>query len=481
MLPSKFRAVASILVFALTTLIVTAPVANSKQQSKTIPTSKHGFAVYSLTLETTVKMALERNREIINARRNLQNQHYFSDLARSEFDMRIHPAISYNVSSEKESDNNLGVGLTFTKKYSTGATFSVSPTLEGTSGEYTGGIGVDISQPIFRGAGSLKNKDAILSSRYALSAEERNYYKLREQIVLEAIAAFYDLARREDLLHISESLVARFSGHVMTTMAKENAGYATPIDVFRAKISQKNAEDSRVSEQEALENAKDRLKTVLALPQSVDIKVEKSYDISFEPPAMAEAIDIALRNRVEISQVTEDVTENERMVEIARHNLLPDLSLSFNYSKEGWKGEEEAHDPPESESWAINLVSTSEIGRKREKLVYRQKLLALANARVLVEKKENEIINDVKARVRLLDKAKELIKIRGEQIHQAKGKLELAQVKFTYGMANNFDLVEAENELSRAQIERLRASVDYIVGAYYLKAAMGGLLEQWEL
>ena len=54
----------------------------------------------------------------------------------------------------------------------------------------------------------------------------------------------------------------------------------------------------------------------------------------------------------------------------------------------------------------------------------------------------------------------------------------MAQVKFKHGMANNFDLIEAEEQLRQAQTNMISVVIDYIVGSYSLRAAMGTLLEQ---
>jgi outer membrane protein len=76
-----------------------------------------------------------------------------------------------------------------------------------------------------------------------------------------------------------------------------------------------------------------------------------------------------------------------------------------------------------------------------------------------------------------LQKTLERMQIRKDQIHQARGKLALAKIKFSHGMADNFDLIEAETELQQARSNFLAAQIEYIVGVYRLRAAMGTLIE----
>ena len=92
----------------------------------------------------------------------------------------------------------------------------------------------------------------------------------------------------------------------------------------------------------------------------------------------------------------------------------------------------------------------------------------------------DEVARQVKSGLRNQRKSEQRIIIQQEQIKQAEGKLELARVKFQHGLANNFDLIEAEMELRRAQTNLLSAVLNYIVGTYRLRGAMGSLLERPE-
>jgi outer membrane protein len=91
--------------------------------------------------------------------------------------------------------------------------------------------------------------------------------------------------------------------------------------------------------------------------------------------------------------------------------------------------------------------------------------------------REDNIKREVRQFYDAVLKAQDRIQIRNEQINQAEGKLALAKIKFGLGMANNFDLIEAETELQDARANLLAAQIDYIVGTYRLRAAMGTLVE----
>ena len=58
------------------------------------------------------------------------------------------------------------------------------------------------------------------------------------------------------------------------------------------------------------------------------------------------------------------------------------------------------------------------------------------------------------------------------------GKLRLAESKFRYGMANNFDLLEAQTELQQAKTDQMLETIGYIIGTYRLRSSLGTLIDR---
>jgi outer membrane protein TolC len=89
----------------------------------------------------------------------------------------------------------------------------------------------------------------------------------------------------------------------------------------------------------------------------------------------------------------------------------------------------------------------------------------------------DEIEREVRAQLEALKESENSFIIREEQIKTAEGKLALSQIKFRYAMANNFNVIESENELERAKVDLLTARTDYIVGIYKLRSVLGTLIQ----
>mgnify|MGYP002525982781 CR=1 FL=1 len=128
--------------------------------------------------------------------------------------------------------------------------------------------------------------------------------------------------------------------------------------------------------------------------------------------------------------------------------------------------------------WNVNLVTSTDFARTAEKAVYDQSLLGIRAARRSLELQQDDIARQVKRNFRSLRRAEKRISIQEEQIADSKAQMRLAKVKFDHGLGNNFDLVEAESELRRAETKLLSAVVEYIVGSYRMRQSMGTLMQE---
>ena len=229
---------------------------------------------------------------------------------------------------------------------------------------------------------------------------------------------------------------------------------------------------------EAFQDALDNLRIILAVPleQPIDVSAPLSYTLI--DVKEGEALSLSLKERMEALQIEDLIATLEIQSDAAKHNILPDVDLTLKYSSKGSDSSLKESIKSNSGSVELGLVSSGNVSRTREKAVYEQSRIAISSALRLLDLKKDEIKREVKVSLRNLFRTEENIEIQREQIEQSKGKLELAKVKFSRGLASNFDLIEAESELRTAEINLISAVIQYIEGQYQLKAAMGVLIDK---
>lgn len=435
-------------------------------------------ASVSLTLDQAVKLALTANRTIVTSHYHIESQRHSLNSAKSEFDVKILPSAGAGYQgTNTDSYGNLGLGLMAQKKFDWGMSGSVGPSVLWSGGDYGSGLNVSLKQPLLKGSGRDVNEDRIRSALYALDASQRTFTQAEINTVLDAITTFHEAIRQERLMQMYAEMGHRLQTHADVARAKEKVGLATPMDTYRAEIRLKDAETARTQAIETRQDAKDRLKSIL----SIDLRQDVSLiaPASMEKPAMMseEAVRVALVNRPELLQAEADIREAERKATVLKHSVLPELNLVFDYTNAWGMNNARFGRINDTGFWGLRLESTTDLFRTSEKLAYQQGLLNLQSAKVSLETKKDEVRRQVRSQVTALRELRERISLRKEQIAQAEGKLALAQVKFSHGFTDNFNLIEAETELQSAKGNLLSAETEMNVGIFRLQAAMGILLK----
>jgi outer membrane protein TolC len=336
--------------------------------------------------------------------------------------------------------------------------------------------------PLFKYFGELVNTQYIQSSEYSLRASERSLTSTKEAIVLETVASYYNILEQKKNVEMNRFLVERFKNHAIIAQIKTDIGLAQPLDVYRSKIQEKDAEVSLTNSLEALQNAGDQLKSILAIPQdtAIDIDVKDApVDIQATDMDIHEIETIAFEHSLTIKSALDQLNERQRAARIAEHYLLPDLTLSADYTRSGLD-DNLSRDMFQryDDNWRLFLTSSTDFARSSEKNSYRQSLISLKSAELDLADAKDQLSKEIRSQIDTLEKTKQRIRLVEEQIHTAMGKLELAEVKFNNGMADNFDMIEAETENHQAKLQLLSAQIDYIVGTYRLRKIIGTLIEQ---
>lgn len=432
-----------------------------------------------LTLDEVIRLALVANRSLVSSAYGVDGQELSLNAAQSAFEVKLFPQAT---AAATDQDRRIGGGLSVEKKFSGGPIASVSPEVfrsydSEDSKAYGTQLGVSLAIPLLRGFGSEVNLSGVRSAEYSLRAAKRSHYLVKVNTVLEAVAATYNIVQQRELVDLFNDQSERFHGHAVMAEAKEKIGLATPIDVYRAQIRLKDSQNALNRAQEALRNAGDRLKIVLATPLEQAVRVAAPLIIQPVDVSAVQAVETALAHRVELKQADDDVEEAKRASRLAKNNLFPQLDLVSNYTRLGNDDALNEATRFSEEFWSVRLTSETDWARTAEKAGYQQSLLSIKRFRLNRLTRIEIIKREVRQFYDALQKSQERMQIRDEQIGQAKGKLALANIKFDHGMANNFDVIEAETELQEARTNLLAAQIEYIVGMYRLRGAMGTLIE----
>jgi outer membrane protein TolC len=429
--------------------------------------------VLHLGLEQCIEIALSRNRGLRTTKNTLSLRERSLAAAAAEFDVKFFPGAGIGAF---DGNRDLSAGLTAKKRFTLGPELSLSPRAGTLDDSYSSEVGVSLDIPLFRNFGKEINLDGIRSSEYGVRAAGRSLCLARADTILLTVSAVYRIVGQNERAAISRSQVKRLKTYTELARAREKVNLASPIDVYRALIRLRDAESRLSVALEALDEAHDELKIILGLPVEREIRVQAPLEL--KPVAMdpEEAVEAAMEHRIEIAQGRDALDEARRRSRLARQRILPDVRLRMGYSRYGRAMDAMGDLNLSEDTWRVMLTTASDLFRTDEKIGYQKSLYEVENARLSLQSSREGIQKEVRRTLKILETAMERVKISEKQIHEARGKMVLAEVKFNHGLADNFDLIEAETELQQAQVSLVANRIDYIVGRYRLRDALGTLV-----
>jgi outer membrane protein len=434
-----------------------------------------------LTLTNSISQALKANRQLLGTVESLTKAQFGVDLAKSEFDISITPSsrAGYAGGDRGAPGWTIGGGVDVEKKFTTGTVVSLAPSILKTFEHYLTEVQATISQPLLRGLGREYQLSNLRGAQFALRNAYRQLYKAQVQLIIRTIQGLYEITKAEKSLSLNQESFQRIRQFYHAATLKEKIGLADALDVYRAEIELRLAQDSLKGAEERLEEVKDSMRDLLALPLDSCISVEVPIIHTPNPVGMDKAVELALTNRIEIDQAGDEWRENERLARIAKKNLYPELNLVLNYSNVGRAKHFTTSCSRDRENiWGVGFTTSTDFNNLSQQIAVEQSLLAIESASRGIEQTEANIILEVKKAMRQLDRAYERIHLQEEQIKTTEGELYLAKIKFDRGMADNFNVIQAEKSLRSAQQTYWTALIDHVVGEYQLLAAIGLLIDK---
>lgn len=438
-----------------------------------------------LTLDTVISSVLKGNRSILQTRNNLQSARFFLDSKEADFSIKMEPFASYNTDANIDTTKSSETGIDVRKKLDFGPTITLGPRVSRFQGdsvltEYESEVSLSVELPLLKGFGRVATLDGVNNAEHAMRRSRIANYQNATNTALVAIRQFYNIRKQELLIARFEDLARRLEGHARIAQVKEKVDLADTLDIYRAEIQLKNAQNQREQALEAFSNAEDELKKTMSLPLGTTLKISAPLDIQPINTKETEAIEIAMANRIELKQGENDITEATRSAKVARNNLLPEVNVVTTYKRFGRNENFSDSNNLNEDLWSIALQGRTDLFHHTETSNYQQTLVSIQNSRIILAETRDRIAGETRAQLRRLAKTQEQIKLRTEQKQQALGKLAISQAKFDYGMATNFDVIEAESEVNQSETELISATIDYIVGVYEFRSVVGTLLSYKE-
>ena len=299
----------------------------------------------------------------------------------------------------------------------------------------------------------------INKAEEGLRIQELKLEALGEQIHLNVSKEYFDLQQSDEQVRINQAAVRNAQASVRDAEALLEAGETTQLAVLQARVNLANAQQELTNAIASQKVARRSIVKLLGLSQSVNVFATDPVKLTgLWEQSLEQSIVQAYQNRSELQEriAERNISKFERRAALSARK--PQISLVSRY------------DIFDQFDDSIGITDGLSIGVTATLSLYdggKAKADA-AQAKAQIQKSEVEFAstrNDIRFQVEEaylnLQSNRENIQTSQAEVDQAEDSLELARVRFQAGVGTQSDVIDAENNLTRAQGNAVGAILDY--------------------
>ena len=431
-----------------------------------------------LDVAGAIRLALERNRVLTIAAKDVGQRELDVDGAATEFQWSVKPDTQAGLSGDGVEGR---YGLSVAKKFTPGTTISASGgaqrLADAETNPWRSYLQIEVSQPLLRRAGRLAQTEPITEASERLRAARRQWEQQKSDVAMDVVRTFERMILLQRQLEFDRAFYGRSEAFHALTQAREKQGRATRVDALRVEMQRGEALSRLENNREELFSSAQLLAELVGAAPDATFELEPPPHLVLKLPSVDEALRTALARRLDYAQAQQDRRTGERQLVLARRGRLPDLSVVVRTERAGDHGDFGSSLQTEPTHWFAGLASDTDFNRTRERIAFRQAALSSDAAAETVALKERTIAREVQQILARCRRAETDLGIAGRNRTLSGSRAELARRLFNAGRGDHFSVTDAEDAEVLAESRLLAARAEASLCGYELMRTLGTLLE----
>lgn len=354
--------------------------------------------------------------------------------------------------------------------------------------EYTSVLGLTLTQPLLRGAGTAVN---LAELRVARVQKQIGWYDWQQQLInslSRSIALYLDLLFASENLSVREGAVRTARLLEEQNIRRVRAGKMRPSDVWEAQTSLANNADTALRASniflEAQNNLKAQIFSAAQVVSGPTGRLEPDDDLRVPPLEMDRSRFLldAFAKRPEFLKLQSELEKEGIKVRFARNQIYPQVDLQASYGLTGLEGDfnnsfNEVFGG-QGPALTFGVLFSVPLGNDKElaslqsaKIKQEQAVLALDRATI-------DLTLDVDTAVGLVETTRKQVEVAAQTTESARLTAEAQEKLLEEGKATTFDVVRLQNDFADASTRELAALANYRKAVLRLSVARGTLLEE---
>ncbi len=434
-----------------------------------------------LNLEQSVDLAFRNNRTLMFSVDSVQVSQYSLEGAKSEFEIQPFPTGGITWDS-KAGGLQQNYGMDVSKKLKDGTILGTGVTTSIAPSQKSSDLNFSITQPLLRGFGRSVVTNSLVGAERSTITTQRFYELSRDGLAVDVTGQYFEIVKQQKILEINETALKREKTVLESAKARLSVGLASRLDVSRAEIQVQQAEENLINARQNLGNVQDSFKVLLNLPVNADLELVP--EIEYPPLNIieSEAIATAMNYRLDLAEASDQIWDAKRNLKVSKNNIWPGLDLVLGYTLSG-AGDTVGSSFDFKESGVLIGFQTSatNLNRKRERAAYKTAQVDVVSRQRNYNLFVDTIMREVRDGIRTLENRYKNIPIQKKTLDEAKSGLDVANERYKRNLADNFDIVNAETSLLKAEVGYITAVTDYIVEQTRFRKSIGTLTEKPEI
>ncbi len=347
--------------------------------------------------------------------------------------------------------------------------------------------GVSIATVVVTSGRPANRFDALLSGNYSLfdpdlratlqaarmgvQVAQANYTAVVQTVLADVAASYFVNLRNLRRLDVIEANIARARALLELARNQLNAGVATQIDVTRAEAQLAVAEQARLQQDTTVHQSQLQLKRLLDISPGRALQLE-GFEVRRGNPSLYTFSDekTAFEKRADYLAAQKSLEQLKLSVRAASYERLPSLSLNGNVGLASPRFD----DSDKQEQWAFGVgVSVPVFDGLRSSANRRLALSRQRAQEARLHHLELQISSELRLAVQDASSRHAQVAVAEKGLRLAEEELRLARQRYQQGVADNREVVEAQNRLAVAEDNLVDAVYQYNLSRVELARARG--------
>ena len=398
-----------------------------------------------LTLDEALAIAMERNHDIQKAReyRNMVTGRYVEERAAAL------PNLTLNSSVTWEEDKSINREIIFPSR------------IDRRSGS------VEVSQVLFAWG---KVSAAIDAAREGLKTADDQLRLYRQAACKDVSVAFYNVILARELVELSRQNLDQKIRHYDEAKRKFTAGTATDYDVLAAEVAVANARPEVIRTENDVRTTRDQLRFLLGVDEEIDVTGALDATVILPPP-YDEVLEVAIRNRPELSDLRHRQYVNEQLVKIADAGDKPRIDLKAGI---GYRQTEMLSMTGDGVIWSAGVyLSWPFFDGLKARGKVTQAESDLTTSKIEELKLVDSISLQARQAINAVNESAEIVIALTGTVAQAERLLKMAEKGYELGVKISLEVDDAQLNLLQAKLNQARARREYLSAWVNLRWVMG--------